>query len=336
MGDGGRTSDVGARRSDGEGSSFRASRMDAGGDFMPRDPNSVLAVVLEKRLLLNVLSLTELVREGELDRVLSGGGLVGLSAGVRVVSRDMPGSLILPALLAPASAASSSWFRRYAAESMPLSGVCLNHVGSFEPSDSAICARDISLLASDAGSGVMFALLSCESLVGLRARSGVPLGERAAFSCASHDSGLLPSPPLDLGRCCHDSVPERANCVAVCGGVDAPGDAVSGVSSVIFAVDSVVAGLSVGRGEAGVLSLDVLEKRFSGEILRDARSTISQKLRVSLNAPKTNINQKRSHPLSPLHASPATLQTENITSQLTHQPVSSPSPFVQVQSPLPI
>ena len=158
VGEGGRAS-VGVLRSEGEGSSFGASSIDGGGDFMPREPNSVLAVVLEKRLLLNVLSRTELVREGELERVLSGGGLVGLSAGVKLVSRDMPGRRILPPLFAPASAVSSSWFRRNAAEPMPLSVVCLNHVGSFEPSDSAICARESSLL-SDAGSGVIFALLS--------------------------------------------------------------------------------------------------------------------------------------------------------------------------------
>jgi len=109
VGDGGRAS-VGVLRSEDDGSSFGASSMDGGGDFMPREPKSVMAVVLEKRLLLNVLSRMEFVREGDDERMLSGGGLVGLSAGVRVVSRDMPGRRILPALLAllaPASASSS-------------------------------------------------------------------------------------------------------------------------------------------------------------------------------------------------------------------------------------
>ena len=88
-------------RSEEGGSSFGASSID--GDFMPREPISVFAVVLEKRLL-NVLSLTELFLDGELERGLSRGGLVGLSRPAAVW--DMPGNRILPAL-APASASSS-------------------------------------------------------------------------------------------------------------------------------------------------------------------------------------------------------------------------------------
>jgi len=113
--------------------------------------------------------------------------------------------------------------------------------------------------------------VSCESFVGLLARSGVPFGDRAAFSCANHDNGLLPSPPLDFGLCCHESVPDRANCVAV-GGVDAVGDDASASPSAIFAVDNAGDGLSSVRGEASVFSRDDLENLFSGDTLRDARS----------------------------------------------------------------
>jgi hypothetical protein len=193
-----------------------------------------------------MLSLTEFVRDGELERTLSGGGLVWPSASADDL-RDIPGNLVLP--MAVPSSMSSSWLRRYAAEPMPLSGVCLNQVGSFVPSDSAICARDSSLLFSDAGSGVLFTgsdvplARSGELFVG----SGVPLGDLAAFSCASHESGLLPS--LDFGRCCQESVPDRANCVAV-RGVDVVGEVV--VSSVILFASSLLA-----LGEAGVLSLDL-------------------------------------------------------------------------------
>jgi len=37
----------------------------------------------------------------------------------------------------------------------------------------------------------------------------VARGERVTFSTATFDSGRRP--PEDLGRCCHDSVPVRAN-----------------------------------------------------------------------------------------------------------------------------
>jgi hypothetical protein len=244
---------------------------------MPLDPKSVPAVVVEKRLL-NVLSRTELVRDGELERVLSddsGGGLVGLGSAPEIGEpRDcMPGNRILPAL-APASTSSSA-FLRYAAEPLPPSGVCLNQVGSLEPNDSAICARDSSLLPPPLPLPLDDSMLesgveSCDSLVGLRAGSGVPRGDLAAFSDASHESGLLPSPPRDFGLCCHDSVPERANCVAVGGGVDDVDEPAiaSGVSlpMVVFIGVGLVEGLSWPRGEAGVLSRDDRAYCFSGDI----------------------------------------------------------------------
>jgi hypothetical protein len=65
-------------------------------------------VFVEKRLLNMALPRTELPRDpGELERMLSGGGL--LISGSTVDSRDMPGSCLLPDI-EPASEAVSSWF----------------------------------------------------------------------------------------------------------------------------------------------------------------------------------------------------------------------------------
>jgi hypothetical protein len=98
VGDGGRalTGDL-RSRSEGGGSSFGASiTMEGGGDLNRRDPVSEALVVLEYLLPLQAaLPLIELAREGDGERVSSGGGLVGLSDST-VDSRDMPGSLILP------------------------------------------------------------------------------------------------------------------------------------------------------------------------------------------------------------------------------------------------
>lgn len=62
-------------------------------------------VLEEKRLLHAALPRTEPICEGELDRTLSGGGLV--ASGSTVDSRDMPGSCLLPEL-EPASEVLSS------------------------------------------------------------------------------------------------------------------------------------------------------------------------------------------------------------------------------------
>lgn len=88
-------------------------------------------VLLEKRLLSTVLSRAEPAREpGELERALSGGGLLvsvavavtGSGSGSMVESRAMPGSCLLAASEA-ASDADSSWLFLYAAEPAPRSGV---------------------------------------------------------------------------------------------------------------------------------------------------------------------------------------------------------------------
>ena len=108
-------------------------------------------VFVEKRLLSAVLLRTEPKCEGELERMLSGGGLA--ASGSAVDSRDMPGSCRFPDT-DPASEALSSWFRRYAAEPMPRSGVCLNHEGSLAPRDCAIWFRESVGAAGEEGSGL--------------------------------------------------------------------------------------------------------------------------------------------------------------------------------------
>lgn len=98
------------------------------------------------------------VREGStalswtepLERALSGAGEV--ASGSCGDSRDMPGSCLLPNVW-PTSETSSSWFFLYAAEPIPRSGVCLNHEGSFAPSDCAICDREAGL-SGEGGSEV--------------------------------------------------------------------------------------------------------------------------------------------------------------------------------------
>lgn len=132
-------------------------------------------------LLETALSRTELALDGELERTLSACGLAGRSA---AVSRDMPGSCRLSDIEAVSS---SSRLRRFAGEPMPRSGVCLNHAGSLEPSDCAIC--DLEAVSSAGVEG-----------------SGARTGERdALFSAAIRLSGLRLL--VEVGRrCCQDKV----------------------------------------------------------------------------------------------------------------------------------
>jgi hypothetical protein len=88
------------------------------------------------------------------------------------------------------TAGPSTLLRLYAAELTPLSAVCLNQDGSLEASDAAMSSLDFSVSSSPGA-------------------SGVARGERVAFSAVTSGSGRRP--PEDLGRCCHDSVPLRAN-----------------------------------------------------------------------------------------------------------------------------
>lgn len=69
-------------------------------------------------------------------------------------------------------------------------------------------------------------LSSCEA-----SRSALARGDSAAlFSEASIDNGLpLSVEPREVGRCCHESVPERARGIAALGdGVDESGRAFEG------------------------------------------------------------------------------------------------------------
>lgn len=79
---------------------------------------------------------------------------------------------------------------------MPLSGVCLNHEGSFAPRDCAIWFLE-GFVSGEEGSGV-----SCGEPV-------VPLS--AEFDVIDRGLRMLP----DCGLRCHESVPERPNAAAL-------------------------------------------------------------------------------------------------------------------------
>lgn len=91
-----------------------------------------------------------------------------------------------------ASGVVSSRFLLYAAEPNPLSAVCLNQVGSFELRVRAICLREGSWASTEAESG-----------------TGV-CGFSMLFSPARSERGrfLELSDPREVGRCCHDKVPD--------------------------------------------------------------------------------------------------------------------------------
>jgi hypothetical protein len=170
-------------------------------------------VLVEKRLFNIALPRTEPPRDpGELDRKLSGGGL--LISGSTVDSRDMPGSCCFLPDIEPASEAVSSWFRLYAAEPMPLSGVCLNHDGSFAPNDAAIEVLE-GWGSGEEGSGVLVG----EVVVDLS-------GDREAMESGRR---MLP----DCGLCFHERVPERPNAAALVAGF------FGSMSSRVVGVDSV-------------------------------------------------------------------------------------------------
>jgi hypothetical protein len=156
-----------------------------------------IEVLVEKRLLSIALPRTEPPRDpGELERRLSGGGL--LISGSTVDSRDMPGSCLFPDI-EPASEAVSSAFRLYAAEPTPLSGVCLNHEGSFAPNDAAIEVLE-GFGSGEAGSGVLVGDVLPDLSGDLEA---IESGRR-----------MLP----DCGLCFHERVPERPNAAALATG----------------------------------------------------------------------------------------------------------------------
>lgn len=111
-------------------------------------------------------------------------------------SLDMPGRPLRPEETLSLEIVASSLLFLYAADPMPRSAVCLNHEGSRAPRDAAIWSRLCSGSSTDVS----------RSCVGL-------LGE------VTIDVGLLP-PSFEpgRGRCCHESVPDRARFEAL--GVD--------------------------------------------------------------------------------------------------------------------
>lgn len=178
------------------GANFWESRSGIGERVFAADSASPpdIDVFVEKRLFSMALPRTEPPRDpGELERMLSGGGL--LISGSTVDSRDMPGSCLLPDR-EPVSEALSSWLRLYAAEPAPRSGVCLNHDGSFEPSDAAIELLE-GLGSGEEGSG---------DFVG-----DVEGGRSGDLEAIDSGRRMLP----DCGRCFHERVPERPNAAAL-------------------------------------------------------------------------------------------------------------------------
>lgn len=90
----------------------------------------------------------ELSCDGEAALCFTEATSIDLS-GSAVDSLDIPGSRILSPIDG-VSRIESSWLRLNAAEPVPRSAVCRNHVGSFSPKDSAISVLD----NSSARSGV--------------------------------------------------------------------------------------------------------------------------------------------------------------------------------------
>ena len=122
-------------------------------------------------------------------------------------SREKPGKRTLP-VNEVVFELSSSLFFRYAAEPAPRSAVCRNQVGSFEAKECDIWSLDNSFSFSFTSKGV---------------GPGVARGDLIAlFSDAPIESGRLFAlvEPLEVGRCCHESVPERDGIAALGVGLD--------------------------------------------------------------------------------------------------------------------
>ena len=137
----------------------------------------------------------EPVRDATSDFTLSDvAGLLSLARSTDE-SRGKAGRPLLPdTTLSPDSV--SSLLFLYAALPRPLSAVCLNQDGSLAPSDAAIWSRDGSDSSFD--DGLELVLLPASAI----------------------DIGLLPA-PLEVGRRCHDSVPDRARVDALSAGLEA-------------------------------------------------------------------------------------------------------------------
>lgn len=183
--------------SDAAGSKLGLAKLGIGGLGPSEDDMEVDLVYWYCRM---EVPLVESVLEGEIERTLSETGLLCLSGTIAdsLGSLDMPGKRILPANDVVLGVI-SSWFRRYAADPRPRSWVCLNHAGSLEPKESAICSLEISRSPVDDGSAL--------------ARGDLEV----LFSVAICDKGraLGPVDPREVGLCCQESVPDLDGGMAV-------------------------------------------------------------------------------------------------------------------------
>lgn len=134
------------------------------------------------------------VLEGALSEGLGGLSVTTLSPSDKPTSR----------LVTLASRGSCSPFslRLYAADPAPLSAVCLNHVGSFEPSDCAICVFDMFNSSAAVGLGdspkteeALGSGVGRVHLAELLSEAGIESGFDGEFE--------------DPGRRCHERVPAR-------------------------------------------------------------------------------------------------------------------------------
>ena len=146
--------------------------------------------LVENWLLERVLSRIEPGPDVVSDLTLSGGGGLAAVTGSADTSLDKPGKPLRPETKLSPGVVSSLVFLN-AAFPTPLSAVCRNHEGSLAPKDAAIWSRDGSTSVVEELSPLVLLLVD------------------------TIDTGLLPSPPLERGRCCHDSVPERARLEAL-------------------------------------------------------------------------------------------------------------------------
>lgn len=118
----------------GEGGSNRCELKVGKGERIPL-ADEVVAGLEGRRFRLEVPCIDP-SREGEDERILSGGRLVSFSGSMED-SLDMPDKRTL-LVIEVVSDTSSSWFLGYPVDPSPLSSVCLNQVGSLDARDCAI------------------------------------------------------------------------------------------------------------------------------------------------------------------------------------------------------
>ena len=116
----------------------------------------------------------------------------GAMSSVRVLSFDIPGSLMLAVQELFSEDVASLDFRN-AAEDAPRSSVCRNHEGSLLPNDCMICAFDTPLASS---------------LTGSRSRFGDVASVSLSLLETCWDGWIFSLNTRCDGRCCHDIAPD--------------------------------------------------------------------------------------------------------------------------------